>query len=561
MNSRIMSYFCWPLLSVGYLLLCINYHSVVAEYFNITTENLVLALTILGGVGYLSYLLISEKTLMAKYDIAESKFAHEIIKQGNKFGGASFNLMLVISSFYFFLYLNQNDQWQQGLNLLVGMTLSLLFIRVFNKWIATKLSTLMSLIIGIVSLILVLYVLHHIDVMMGHVTRDFTQFMLQILLGFCSISFIVLLAAFSSYILKKLWRLFRYFSYEHKLMKHGAPIEQIAIDDLELYLSHILDRRIYFAMLVAPLFFALSAHVDIRLLSILWLSAAFLPVCIQYSRYVAKLASEKYFLMLKVTFQYLFWALVTWSMFLHLSFYLYCIITQWYWDSSLASNGLLPNFLLAYNNMVSKDVLLAQLEGTLYSFILLIQVVYFIAACATKKFKRATLQVVTLGSFFTIAYYNHKITLSNFDIGDGALLTPAIIMLTLIPIAIDLLCQSMQQINAKQVQCGQCQQSNKSIYNFCQLCGASLFGAKQKLSQDCNDLLSDLVTQLSKQIQQNKFTLEQASELLKVKIEGMHNTLKITKNDVNLDNAHSNYLTKLHELLADENQPQTKATS
>ncbi|WP_342804873.1 zinc ribbon domain-containing protein [Alteromonas sp. M12] len=553
MNKGAIKYLCIWMLSTGYLMLGVIYYAVIAKHLNISTEYSILLLIIPGLLAYIYYLTTTEKTFTTHQNLKESTFNHATITQSSQFWRVSFNIMLMLSGVYFVLYLNAKGIWQQGISMLFGLSIALLLVRIINKFVSSKLNSLSSLIVCILVLLLFLFIIHNIEMSFANSDRSFPQFLLIVLFGLCTFLIIVYLSDSAGFAFNKIWLLFRRFSYEYTLIKNGSNAEKNALYDLKLYFLYMLNQRVYIAVLIAPLYFALSAHVDIRRITVIWLVASFFPICLKCSRYVSQLASTKYFLILTVTFHFLFWSLVIWAVFLQLSFYLYCVITQWYWDSSFASNSLIPNFLLAFNNPITKDILYAQLEGVFYAFILLIQIVYFLAAIKTKKFKRAIAQIVTLTSFACIVAYNQYVSLEFFDNSENSLFTPAIILLTVIPIVIDLISQSMRQINAQYEICHQCQQPNKSIYNFCQLCGGSLFGARNKLDLDCHFLLNRQVEQLSEQIKQNKYNLKQASELLRENINGMQTSLKTTRNQITLDEIYKSYLVKMQTLVNSTN--------
>ncbi len=551
MNARNTKGISLSLIALLYIVLSINLHSDLAGFLGISVLAAKYLLVLIGFLGYFVFSWQSEKAFLIGHELQQGNFTHDVLNNKNRFWRESFNTMLAAATLYFVLYLNQHQAWYQGALWVVSGAFCLICVRAFNRFVPTKLNTWLSTLCGLAFMTIMLMVLQQFNTQAGQQDLQFNQFLLLVCLSILAVFLAMVLGSLTSIARGKIWSGVGQFSYEKKLIQNGTGEERAAIYDMDFYFTHIFERLVYFSVLFVPLYFALATLVDIRFITFLWLSAGFLPVCLFFSKYISTLEGSKYFLSLKVTFHYLFWALLIWMAFSQFLFYLYCSLTQWYVESPLLTHGLFPSFLIAYNEPVSKQFLLAQGEGVLYSYIFLIQVVYFWGSLKTQQYRRAALQVVSLLTFLLIVGYNDNIEYAATMIKseENAFLTPAIIIITLIPMTIDFICQSLRQFNSQHIACPNCRQANTRSYNFCQLCGKSLFGATKKLLRDSNLLMSDLVKQLCEQIKQEKLSPEEAEELIKVTIDGMQGAYDTSRNQINLSHLVSYYQNDLLELL------------
>ena len=537
----------------------LKYSVLLAESTQFTHSEIVNIMVLIPAIAYLVFIVFRIKNKANQHDINsnDNDFSHETLSQYFQFNRDSFALTLAIAGIYYVVYISNNELLIEGVYFILAIIVSLALVRNINRVIPAKLSGAVSFASSLIILVIFLYLTYLFELSLGISNQSFFHYFLSFPLSAIAIFIIMVITASAHFFYKVIWRLVQRLATEYKLTSNGEPSSRLALFDLEHYFGYVIEQQLFIAILCSPLLFALSNYIDIRELTVGWLLFAFFPICLRFSRYVSSLEGIKYFLTLKIMFHYLFWALFIWTLFFQLSFFIFCSITQWYLESAYFSSGFFPNFYIALNTWVSNEVLLTQLEGVFYAFLILIQIVYILAAWSTKQFNRIILQCLTLITFFAITAYNQTFTADDFSTTQGALFTPAVVLLTLVPIVIDMAAQSMKMLKFQRVKCRHCHQPNDAKFNFCQLCGESLFGAQHKIDRENAKLLNDLVQQLNNQIKQSKYTFPQALELLKSHIEGTEKVLAITKNNRGLANLYDNYSSKLKQLV---NTPEEKSS-
>ncbi|MDT0603086.1 zinc ribbon domain-containing protein [Thalassotalea castellviae] len=545
--------FLWGLylISLCFIAGGVKYSVLLANSTQFTHSEIVNIMVLIPAIIYLLLTIfkIKNKTYQQYFDLDSSEFSQTVLTQQTDFYEKSFSFSLAIAGIYFVIYISNNALITEGLYFIVAIIVSLGIVRNLNKMLAAKLSGGVSVALGLIIVVLFIYLTYLFELQLGVSNQSFLYFFMSFPVSVIAIFLIMIITASAHSFYKVIWRLFQRLAIEYKLVNNSEASSRIALFDLEQYFGFVINKQLFLAILCSPLFFALANYIDIRELTVGWLFLAFFPICFRFSRYVSSLEGIKYFLLLKIMFHYLFWALLILTLFFQLSFFIFCYISQWYVESDYFSNGFLPNFYIALNTWVSNEVLLSQLEGVFYAFLILIQTVYLLAAWSTKQFSRIILQCLTLTAFFTITAYNQTFTANDFSTVQGALFTPAVVLLTLVPIVIDMATQSMKMLKDQRVKCRHCRQPNDAKFNFCQLCGESLLGAVQKIDRETAARLTALIEQLNNQIAHKKYTLTQGLELLNCYIEGLEKVLAITKNNHGKVDLYDKYSSKLKQLV------------